>query len=257
MKRERKTIPLDAFLDLMVSPLDHFEIEPQAMTSLNYDDFDFEASEFIKFAEIDLQQETEHGLVNALSNAKRAIDCQIDTVLGCFGLLSRRNFPDKIKVLGKLGIVTPRIVNKVVKARNYLEHEFVKPKREQIEDAVDVANLFVTILDKGLRNFWGEYKINAVADGLNENGNIFFNDWLNVNYDHEEKYYKLSGVIYSQPPNPEAPEVSLITEATVKSNEKGFFELANLSFSLDKPISDSELSNLAIQFVQLLNPRNP
>jgi hypothetical protein len=257
MKNERKIISLNEFLSLMASAVDRFEVELEEMTDLDYDEFDFQANEFIQFAETDLEQGTEQGLVNALSNAKRAIDCQIDTVLGCFGLLSRRNFPEKIKVLGELGIITPRIVRKVVKARNYLEHEFVKPEREQVEDAVDIAKLFVNILDKGLRNFWSHFSINAVADEPDEDGDEYFNKWIHIEYDSKRKQYKLYGAIFSKPPNPGVPVIPLTTEAFIKPKEKGFFELVKLSFSLDKPISESEIKNQAVQFVQLFSSRNP
>lgn len=257
MKSERKIIPLNEFLSQMASVADRIEIDLGAMTRLEYDGFDIQASEFMKYAEMDLEQGTAQGLVNALSNAKRAVDCQVDSILGCFGLLSRRNFPEKIKILNHLGIVTPRIVNKVVKARNYLEHEFIKPEREQVEDAVDVANLFVALLNNGLRNFWYEYSIDAVAVNPDEEGNEYVDKYINIEYDSEGKQYKLNGSIYVMPPNPNVLEISQTTQAIIKPKEKGFLELARLSFSLDKPNFESESKQLAVQFVQLLGSRNP
>jgi hypothetical protein len=257
MKHERKVIPLNEFMSLMALTVDSIEVELEAMTGLQYDGFDIQASEFMKYAELDLEQGTTQGLINALSNAKRAIDCQVDSVLGCFGLLSRRNFPEKIKILGQLGIITPRIVNKVVKARNYLEHEFIKPEREQVEDSVDVANLFINLLDSGLRNFWSDYSIDAVADKPDNEGNEYKNKWLNVEYDSEGKQYKLSGAIYTKPSNPDAPEIPLTMQTIIKPKEKGFIELARLSFSLDKPSFETEINKQVAQFVQLFVSGNP
>ena len=81
MENERKDIPLNEFLNLMASQADRIEVELGSGTSLEYDGFDINASEFMKYAEMDLDQGTTQGLVNALTNAKRAIDCQIDSVL--------------------------------------------------------------------------------------------------------------------------------------------------------------------------------
>ena len=256
MENERKDIPLNEFLNLMASEADRIEVELGSGTSLEYDGFDINASEFMKYAEMDLDQGTTQGLVNALTNAKRAIDCQIDSVLGCFGLLSRRNFPEKIKILGQLGIVTPRIVNKVVKARNYLEHEFIKPEREQVEDAVDIAYLFVALLDNGLRNFWEMYSIGVVSDKPDDEGNEYIDKWINIEYDSEGKQYKLAGIDYSKRPNSDVTEVPVTTQAVIKPKEKGYLELARLSFSLDKPNSETESKQQAVQFVQLLSSRN-
>lgn len=253
--QNEKSIPLNEFLSLMASSSNRIVIVLGAGGSLEYDGFDIQASEFLKYAETDLEQGTTQGLVNALSNAKRAIDCQVDSVLGSFGLLSRRNFPEKIKILGQLGIVTPRIVNKVVKARNYLEHEFVKPEREQVEDSVDVAYLFVALLDNGLRNFWFEYSISAVAETPNEKGDKYIDKWIDIEYDSAKTQYKLAGAIYSEPPNPDMPEIPLTTRAIIKPKEKGFLELARLSFLIDKPNSGSEIKQQAVQVVQLLGSR--
>ena len=49
-------------------------------------------------------------------------------------------------LLTEIGVVAPRIVTKVVRARNYLEHEYRKPEKEQVEDAVDVTTLAETRL---------------------------------------------------------------------------------------------------------------
>ena len=47
--------------------------------------FETMPSEFISFAEFDLQSTFDHKFINALSNAKRALDCQADRLLKLFG----------------------------------------------------------------------------------------------------------------------------------------------------------------------------
>lgn len=100
-------------------------------------------SEYLEFANTDLGQGTLHGLVNALSNAKRAIDCQVTCILQGLGLSKAGNFPTKVAQLQKLSLLAPRIVTKVVRVRNLLEHEFQKPTQTEAEDAIDVATLFI------------------------------------------------------------------------------------------------------------------
>lgn len=239
----------------MASVDSRLEIETEATTSLDFNDFDIQANKFLKFAEADLQQGTTQGLVNALSNAKRAIDCQVDTVLGCFGLLARRNFPQKINVLNELGIVTPRIVRKVVTARNYLEHKYINPKQEQVEDAVDVATLFVVLLDRGLRHFWCDFKIVEVADATDEMDQLLFHKELQVHYDNEKKHFELWGGIYDEPANfrSKARKVKTTTSAVIVPKEKGFTELARLSFALDSLNPEIDLKNYIRQFVQIFS----
>lgn len=56
--------------------------------------FDISPNEFLKYAENDLKSKVEHRNVNALSNAKRAIDCQIEGLLKLFGFykIAKRKF---------------------------------------------------------------------------------------------------------------------------------------------------------------------
>ena len=130
-----------------------------------YREYEITPEDFLSFAEKDILQGDVRGLVNGLSNAKRAIDCQVETLLACFGLPSVRSFPKKMDILTEIGVIAPRIVTKVIRARNYLEHEYRQPEKEQVEDAVDVATLFVTALGRSLDNFLDSFDIVNLVEG--------------------------------------------------------------------------------------------
>jgi len=115
--------------------------------------FDISPKDFIKFANHDLTAQYDHHLVNSLSNTKRAIDSQLDSLLIGFGLSERAkkwNFPTKIDFLNNIGIISPKILTKINKKRNLLEHEYKNPNKEEVEDALDVAELFIAYTDKYL-----------------------------------------------------------------------------------------------------------
>ncbi len=124
--------------------------------------FDISPNEFLKFAEYDLTAKYDHHLVNSLSNTKRAIDSQLDFLLIGFGLSERSkkwNFPTKINFLNSVGIISPRILNKINKKRNLLEHEYKNPNKEDVEDALDVAELFVNYTNKYLFQAVDEFEL--------------------------------------------------------------------------------------------------
>lgn len=121
--------------------------------------FDISPREFLRFAEHDLNANYNHHLVNSLSNTKRAIDSQLDSLLIGFGLSQRAakwNFPTKVDYLNRVGILSPKILNKINKRRNLLEHEYKNPSIDEVEDALDVADLFV--------NYTNKYLCPAVVD---------------------------------------------------------------------------------------------
>ena len=112
------------------------------------DCFQIKATQFNDFAFEDAKNDTIHGRVNTLSNVKRSIECRIDEILHglCLNVKSEKeqwSFPKKVKVLGDLGIIAPRILEKINRQRNKLEHEYLEPTKEDVEDALDIAVLFL------------------------------------------------------------------------------------------------------------------
>jgi hypothetical protein len=110
--------------------------------------FDIMPVDFLKYAEADILSKDKGSLVNALSNTKRALDCQIEIIICDHGLKKklkkkRWNLPKKINFLREKYIVAPRVLEKINKTRNMLEHEFKKPSIDKVEDALDIVTLFI------------------------------------------------------------------------------------------------------------------
>ncbi len=130
------------------------------------------ADEFLQFAKTDLLGSDTRGFINALTNAKRAIDCQADCCLSSIGFQADKlekqlgsgntaavkskatikGVPFKFQMLEVMGIVTPTIVTKMRRLRNALEHEYRKPRRLEAQDAVDIAQLFLDASGGRMRN---------------------------------------------------------------------------------------------------------
>lgn len=128
---------------------------------------------FLKIAKEDFRDRSERGLVNALSNAKRAIDCQTDTFLSAIGFspkdiqkqlgnaviaglkqfVSNPGQPLKFQVLESLGIVTPAIVSRVRRIRNLLEHQYKMAAAAAVRDAIDVASLYLSACEGSMNTF--------------------------------------------------------------------------------------------------------
>jgi hypothetical protein len=110
--------------------------------------WDIHPHEFLQFAEADLAGKEHHRLVNSLANAKRAMECQADSLLLAYGLLhyakkQRWGLPKKLEALQELGIAAPRILSKINSERNLLEHEYTRPEESKVTDFVDIVALFI------------------------------------------------------------------------------------------------------------------
>ncbi len=144
--------------------------------------FNLAPQDFITFAKADIFGKDLRGLINGLSNAKRAIDCQADSFISCLGLdpknLAKQlgtpgleelknsprdvdDSPLKFRLLAALGVATPAIISRMRRLRNILEHEYRKPRRRDVCDAIDVAELFIQACNGHLRSAWQTFSISS------------------------------------------------------------------------------------------------
>lgn len=84
---------------------------------------------------------------NALRNAKCALHMKVDILCQCFGgekfFKTLKFFPRKLDFLEDIGIVRPRIIDKINKIRNEVEHEYRDATQEEAEDFIDIVMLFI------------------------------------------------------------------------------------------------------------------
>lgn len=145
-------------------------IDPKSFVSIKYAT-PVTPAQYLEFADRDLLQANDHGYVNALSNSKRAIDCQITNLLIGLGLSKLGNIHNKIERIKDIGILAPRILKKLNKIRNLLEHEFHSPSAEEAEDAVDIATLFLGATEKVFINFMDSFWV--ARDGSENHAEIY------------------------------------------------------------------------------------
>jgi len=137
-------------------------------TSLDYD-FQISPREFLNFAKTDIGENNRKGKINALTNAKRAIDCQIDKVLFALSL-DPKNLPSsftdfladfdqqllpkdltiKLKFIHVMNFAPTGIVSRTRTLRNKLEHNYEEPQLNEVEDAIELSELFIMAIESKL-----------------------------------------------------------------------------------------------------------
>lgn len=157
--------------------------------------------DFLILAEDDFERGGLGALVNATTNVKRAIVGQLDQLLISFGYPSLRwNVPKKIERIRALGLLAPRLLRKAVDMRNILEHEYATPDLKEIEEAMDIASLFVMsasamfipfddVLEFSLPDPDAtDSSVKRVTAGLNrESGRVFYTVYAYERSEHAER----------------------------------------------------------------------
>ena len=119
--------------------------------------FEISPEMFLDFAEADLQSALSHRFVNALSNIRRALDSQVASILHTLGIGTLGlDFPQKIDILDRVGLISPKILLRINHSRNLLEHEFVNPSPENVLRALDTVSVFIAYTDARLLKFRDE-----------------------------------------------------------------------------------------------------
>lgn len=228
------------FFEKNIKPSPFYWIDPDMNESLTYP-FEITAKEFISFANRDLDIEGKHGLANALSNAKRAIDCQIDAVSAVLGLKKYRSFPKKADNLLKLGLLAPRVIKRINQLRNYLEHEYKIPEKERVEDAVDTATLFVEVTQRIFRSFQTAYKFG----GQEKEGPLmdYGDGYINVIFNLEEKFFNIE-CFHND---------NLVAQDKIDPSRNEFIPLLKVTLSGDWNYSDISHQEIIEEFIRECN----
>jgi len=107
------------------------------------------ASRLIEYAFLDLEaKQPERAGINAVSNAKRALDSCVNSFMDAIGLKhGGKKMPQKLQICEDCGILPSRIFRKLVRLRNEVEHEGYSPSTDEAEDFVDVVALLIYATD--------------------------------------------------------------------------------------------------------------
>jgi len=186
--------------------------------------FDLTPRDFIKFAKADFKLKKKRGVVNALSNIKRALHCQLDCLIHTCGFeivakKERWNIDNKVSFLQELEIITPDFLKKINRQRNLLEHEYMMASREKVEDAIDFIELFVIHTEKYIHNTIDECQFGyyfrdkcyespiirfdrdnlkfIICEDITKNGELKFNPLLEVNKKSKEFYILLRAFLHT------------------------------------------------------------
>lgn len=206
--------------------------------------FEIRSREFISYANKDLETEEKRGLIGALKNVKSAIDCQVDAILKVLGLKKGRNFPQKAEQINQLGLLAPRVLKRIVTMRNRLEHDFSLPERHQLEDAVDIATLFVEITDRIFRMFdvefvLGELKHNPILD-------LDKGSYLHFAFDKNNFIYTVVGKIDG---------ISIFTE-TISNRSELYVPILKMSIMCDFNYWSENFKESIYEFFNIAKKQN-
>jgi hypothetical protein len=200
-----------------------------------YHDFDVNPEDFLDQAEEDYEHGGNAALLNAITNAKRAIRSQIDRVVYCLGFDAKSiKIVRKMELLRELGIVAPRILRKVDDARNLLEHEYKSPSIQDVEDALDLAALFVEATNRSIDPMGCEFRIGNEDEYIQSSDSCFLNELFFV-FEPEEKRFRISGV-HNTPDESEVLGVKGIPIRTVyvSNDDPMYLPILRMAIIIDK-----------------------
>lgn len=204
---------------------------------------------FLNYAKSDMRQNNQRGNINAVSNAKRAIDARVDSMFSHFGLQNNseqlKTFIKnmgitesegsnlKIDAMQALGIVPTNLVKKVRKLRHNLEHKYKEPTENETSEAVEIAELFLL----------------STGRNIEDNACIISGH----DYDNYKKGEKLSSgeitIVFNKEQKAFAVKCST-KSALVKNTEVDFYYLWHLVIATEYETDLQESFKSFMQYIQ-------
>jgi hypothetical protein len=113
--------------------------------------------EYFNFAQQDRNDgTTDRHLVNSIANSKRAIHLRMENLYNGYGGAviegKPHNYNDLVGFLRKCGIISPRILDRINKIRNLIEHEYYVPSIDEVDTFLDITELFLGATDVLITN---------------------------------------------------------------------------------------------------------
>jgi hypothetical protein len=117
-------------------------------TQLDFPNFDLTPFDYLEFAEENLQSPTNSSRINCITHLKRAIECEMDTLLTILNIKRNiKSFPEKIRFVRDIGALSARSLDKLNKIRNKVEHDYEIPQIDDLEIYFDLASNFIHAIE--------------------------------------------------------------------------------------------------------------
>lgn len=155
--------------ELSFSKIEYSWFDSYTTSWLGYPD-GINQNDYIQFAENDLSDGQSHrNLINAVLNAKKALHMEVETLSNAYGVNAAPkkfgSFSQRLSFLSKAGFLAkPRLLSKLNKLRNIVEHEYYVPKLEDAEDFIDIVDLFLNAMQKHRQRYPDEVDMHEALD---------------------------------------------------------------------------------------------
>ena len=162
---------------------DEIVCEESSSSDISIPIYDISSEEFLNFAENAIADETKEGTINAVSNLKRALDCEMDMFFESINIkrvFDKKNlkFEKKTQFLANIGLFPIQTINKLNFMRNKLEHEYRTPAISDLHTYYELVWSIVKILDLYLELLYINGEINFEL--YIENNKYYFTMGYNI-----------------------------------------------------------------------------
>jgi hypothetical protein len=251
-----KTILLQLFKDTKID-LTKACLLPDSGSGDTASKFDLTPKNFLRFAKQDLKEEDDRGIINSLTNSKRAIDCQTDEAFEKCGIKSNDFDPDikkfvehfdldedvpiKLKIIHSLNLAPSILISKTRTLRNKLEHFYQKPNVNEAKEALDVADLFIRSVEGKFNMLITDFYL---TDEKNYDGNNHwdFKSGLSFSFDTDKRNFLVRKI----------GNTKIAENFKIDCNYIEYYGLLRLMFSIGDDIDLDE--TLKILLKQLEHP---
>jgi len=140
--------PLEPVLGFLEKHHARLEVIDFRLHELEFPGYKLMPYDYLEYARAELDLNTVSSKINCVAHLKRAVECELDTILYLLGLRApKRNFPAKMEFVRAAGLLSNRSLETLNRYRNKAEHDYDAPDGADLDLYFDLAETFVLALE--------------------------------------------------------------------------------------------------------------
>lgn len=156
-------------------------------SQISYSKEDVWPDTYLSYAQQDYMEYESTGspkdLINAVSNAKRALHYQVDGLceaLGWMHLKKKNDFPSKLEFLKRCGLLSPTIVKRINRLRNTIEHDYYIPTEDETLEYLEIVELYLAALHISATYFPDNCTVELMDDSEDYDSSWKLPPWITI-----------------------------------------------------------------------------
>lgn len=176
----------DKLFEYLNTYFESLKMDGSGGSAIKFPEYDLTPHDYLSFVDNENIHTNQANQINTITNLKRALECQLDTLLFILGLntykIYSHNIPKKLDFMDNLGLLTKGAFKKLNTIRNQIEHKYYLPNRDELDTFYDLTFSLINSIEWFILSFsyFQEIAFTSDIDEIKRSKTIFLEARYNL-----------------------------------------------------------------------------